>query len=722
MKDKRGPFFIFMTILMASIFISISTPVTAQAISPIPSRTDPGNATFALADLTGIGDIVLSGSSPSYNFYVPIPAEWKISGMRLHLNISHSEVLRANSTLTLQINHMPIESLPLTSNNNGPYPWDVSVPPEMLKGENIIVGLIGFMRVSDLVCDDIENAANWTRIASQSTVDFSYDSAPLSLNLNQFPYPFIRPRSLTADQVAVITPDNATSEEMSAVFDVANSLGTLETWHGLNLSTLQAMQLTNDIKTKYDAIMIGTIDRLKLFAFGVTWSLRIDSTGKLITPDNTYVPDDAGVIMIAQSPWNPEKAVMAVTGFTQAAVTNAALAMRHSQFANLVRGQYAIIPSLPEDKAASNGGPDWTNTDLAALGYSDQTVNGIGKQRISIPLNLPNGIRPQAVQVKLIFSHAPFVSTDRSYIVLSANGIPQEGLLLTSANEKKGEWTVTIPSDQLIPGKNKLEVLFDLHMRENEICTDNYFDKAWGVLHPESTIQASFEDTAVQPDLINYPSSYGKDTIVIVSPDMGGEERNGTFQLVSQLGALLGKKAPVFRIAASSQLASADLKGHSLILIGLPDKNLLLAEGLLSAPIQLEGPARTLKTRLFNLTVEDGQPVGLIQEIISPWDPTRISLLITGSNDKGIGWATGLLSNPTMIRRLRGNVAMIDEVGGLTLINSYEPEKSVSPITISHNENTGPSERTFWITLVGVLIFSIIVLFFILIRRRMALH
>jgi hypothetical protein len=721
MKIKGWSFSLSACFIMALFFASMSTSVSAQGISQSPPSDETQTAAFALADLTGIGDIVLSGSSPSYSFFIPVPVEWKLTSVVMHLSLTHSKVLRSNSTITLQINNVPVESLQLISDNIGPYEWDVNVPSEYLNGDVIFVSLIGFMRVSDNVCDDIENAANWTRIASQSTVLFSYEPLPLSLSLNQFPYPFVRTRSLTADKVLVIIPDDATGEEMSSVFDVASSLGSMGTWRGLSLSTIQEMQFTNEIKSEYDAILVGTVDRLKLASLGVTWSLRIDS-GKLVQPDNSYVPDTSGAIMIAQSPWNPDKAILAVTGFTPAAVTKAALAIRNSQFANLVRGQYAIIPSLPEDLSASTGGPDWANTDFSALGYSDQTVNGIGEQRISIPLNLPNGVQPKEIKVKLVFSHSPFVSTDRSFIVLSVNGIPQAGLYLKSENENRAEWTVTVPAGQLMPGKNKLEVMFDLHMTDNEICTDDYYDQAWAVLHRDSTIRVSFDTTAVQPDFMNYPSPFGKDTLVIVSSAMGEGERSGIFQLISHLGALLGEQARYLEMVTASQVIPVDLIGHSLIIIGLPDKNSFVADGLKSAPVQLESTSRTLKTTLFDLTIVDGQPIGLIQEIISPWDATRSALIITGTNDQGMGWATGLLSDQTVTDRLRGNIAIVDGNGGLTLVNSFEPASSVSPVAALLNDAKGPSERTLSIVLIGALVVLIAGLIFILVRRRVGQH
>ena len=721
MKKNKWLFSFSIFFVLALMVTSISTPVFAQGTASSTPADEASTSTYTLADLTGIGDIVLNGTSPSYSFYIPVPSEWQLTGMVMRLNLTHSELLRSSSTLTLQINNVPVSSLQLGSSNTGPYEWDVTIPAEYISGDVIAVSLVGFMRVTNNVCDDIENSANWIRIASQSAVDFLYTSLPLKLSLDQYPYPLIRTQSLTADTVSLIVPDDATGEEMTSAFTVASSLGSMGTWRGLTLTTLQEKQFTDEIKSQNDVLLVGTADRLNLSSLGVTWSLTVNS-GKLVKSNKSVVPDTSGVIMIAQSPWNSDKAVVAVTGSTPAAVAVAAQALRNSQFANLIHGDYAIIPSLPVDLSVSNTASDWESTTFAALGYADQTVNGIGQHRISIPLNLPNGVQPKEITVKLVFSHSPFVSTDRSYLVLSANGIPQEGLYLDAKNESQSEWTVTIPADQLIPGKNILSILFDLHLSSTEVCTDYYYDQAWAVLSRNSTVQVSFDTAAVTPDLSNYPSPFGSDTLIIVSPSLGENERNGTFQLISQMGSLLGKQSGNLQIMTSAQVKTEDLKGRSLILIGLPDKNSYLAEALKSAPVQLAGTSRTLKTTLFDLTAEDGQPVGLVQEIISPWDSTRSALLITGSNDQGMGWAAELLSTSTRIKRLSGNIAIVDKNGGLTLANSFEPAKSVTPITSQADKPKGPSERTFWLAVIAALVVVVAILILILIRRRVEHH
>lgn len=696
-----------------------SPTVTATPLAAVPANS----SRFNLSELTGIGDIVLQGTSPSYSFFFPIPQEWKLTDVTFHLEVTHSDILRPDSSLTLLANGIPVESLRLDSANQSPETWTVRLPAEMLTAESLNITFAATLRISDRICDDILNSANWVRISNQSPVVFQYDSHSPSLQFNQFPYPFIRNRSLTADQIAVVFSPQATGEEMTSVLSISSYLGTQSTWRGLNLLAVPGNQLTDPVLQKSDLVLVGTMSQITGWLKSVDWPLQNSASDGLLLPDKSAVPEDAGVLMMAVSPANPDRAVLAVTGRTASAVNMAAEALRHSQFANMSRGEYAVIPAAPRDLTAEKNGFDWSNISLAALKYSDQPVYGIGKQRISIPLELPGSLNPQEMKVHLVFSHAPFVTTDRSYLVLSANGIPQSGLYLKAENEHQYQWDVTIPGSKLVPGKNVLEVLFDLHLTDTEACDDNFTDKAWGVLHKESSIQITFSPAPPKPDLFTYPQPFGKNTLVVISPQSGEKERFGTFQLISQLGKSLGNQARFIEMKTAAQVTEETLKGHDLILIGKPDANPWVKAALKTAPIQFDNNTRTLKTSLFDLSVLDIQAVGLLQEIVSPWDKSHTVLLITGTTEDSVAWAGGLLSNSTARQKLKGDIALVDTAGTLTTLNSQVPETfPVNESAQTKKTGTDLSEKILWIALIAIVAILAIGLLVTLIRRRTAAH
>ena len=147
MKRKWG---VLLSIwVLIGLFWSLGTPLTQVLADAGPGtgEEDPSasTTTYLLSTITNASEIVLNGSSPSYTFYIPVSQQWQLTGMDLHLQVSHSDVLRENSTLTVQVNNIPVESVQLTDANAGGSQWDVTVPTELLTGDSIRVSLVGFM-------------------------------------------------------------------------------------------------------------------------------------------------------------------------------------------------------------------------------------------------------------------------------------------------------------------------------------------------------------------------------------------------------------------------------------------------------------------------------------------------------------------------------------------------------------------------------------------------
>ncbi|MBI3362372.1 MAG: cellulose biosynthesis cyclic di-GMP-binding regulatory protein BcsB, partial [Chloroflexi bacterium] len=660
--------------------------VWAAQVGPAPSvplhsvvAGTPATATYTLAQMASVTEIVLRGVSPSYFLFVPNPEEWKLTGLTLHLKVTHSSVLTADSTLTVEVNDTPVASLKLTAENVGPTTWDVTVPPELLVGEALAVKFNGYLRVSDNVCADVENVANWARIDAASTADYAFERLDYQPELARFPYPFVRNRSLATDNAVLVVPQDATGPELVPALYLAGVLNQRATWRGLKLYTLAPSELTDASRSDYDLILVGRSDRLDLIRqVGSAWPLQVGADGSFVDAAGQPVAPDTGVVMLITSPWSPGHALMAVTGKTDTAVLNAARAVRQTEFANLARGKYALIPSAPDSGAPGKELTDWSATTFQSLGYSDETVNGLGKHSVHYVLDMPNSRVPESLQVTVLFSHSPFVTTDRSYFVISANGIPQAGTYLTKDNEKQATWEVTIPGSQLVPGRNAIDLLFDLHLPDYEACDDLYLDRAWGVIHSGTSLSAKFSGAAPRPDLANFPVPFDSGAMIVMPGQPTPNERASAFQLYSELGKQLGVRTQGLEVITADQASPDKLTDRNIIMLGLPARIPLMLEALKSAPVHFDGGTRSLQTSSLKLAVADGESVGVIEELQSPWGKSATVMVITGTDDQGVGRAALLLVDPAMSSRLKGDVAIVDARGLLTSLDSRGP----APVTV----------------------------------------
>lgn len=238
-------------ILLLAILIGNFAPINAvQAeTSDAPPRQSPqhltlepisGNtAIYTLDQITGAGELVLRGSGASYTVYASIPKEWKLTGTVLRLTVTHSPVLRPDSTLTVNVNGTPVSGLGLSPENVDATAWDVTVPPELLTGKVLAVWFSSaYLRVSDDVCADILNDANWVGIASTSTFEYTFDRQPFTPELSEFPYPFIRTRALEPDAAVMVLPSGATGTELIPAFYLSSAMGAQATYRGISLYAL----------------------------------------------------------------------------------------------------------------------------------------------------------------------------------------------------------------------------------------------------------------------------------------------------------------------------------------------------------------------------------------------------------------------------------------------------------------------------------------------------
>lgn len=114
-------------------------------------------------------DLVLKGINPKYDFYLPTLPQ--LSNGEVRLNLSFSPYLRDDSTLTVLINDIPYKTFKVRE-----------IPPLLRipfirKGDRdfVKVSLLGNLRVSNNVCEDVFSDKVWLVVGKNSTVEFKYD-------------------------------------------------------------------------------------------------------------------------------------------------------------------------------------------------------------------------------------------------------------------------------------------------------------------------------------------------------------------------------------------------------------------------------------------------------------------------------------------------------------------------------------------------------------------
>lgn len=677
-------FFVFMIL-----FGALATTPPAKVLAQGADLSE----TFTLAQLTAaqppFGDVVLQGIRSSSTVFLPLPEEWNMKRMVVRLTFSHSSIMKTSSTLTVMANESPVASVRLTPENEQNGRLEVRIPPELLKGETLSLRFAGTMRIADDYCDDIYNLGNWVRISSLSTVEYGYEQLVIEPNVGRLPYPIINIRSPKIDTALFVTPANPTPQEMIPMYHLASYFSSQQTFRGFSLLTVAMNEAAPAILDKYNMVWVGRVDRLPMLRdIAPKLPLKINEQGTFLSADSR----DVGIIMLATSPWNNGRSVLIVTGATDTAVTNAAKAIRQPEFAKIARGGYALVPTAPIETATplllETGA-----TTFRALGYTTQTVRGIGKHTLSYVLPTPNWRSPESLKVVVSFSHSPLVSNDESYLVLSNEGIPQSGIYLTKDNVEPTKWTVNIPASQLTAGDNRIDLTFELHFDRDDPrrCDEDLWDHAWGVIHDVSTAEVKLTDNMPELFLTNFPVPFDTGTIVVLPRQMGVEQRAAAFKMFTELGRSVGIRARAFDLMLENQVTEDMLRRQSAILLGRPTENQWVAAALRSAPLKFDGYVRSLDVAALKLVIADTASVGVLEIMPSPWVRQRAVLIITGTDDRGVGIAGNILIDPKLDRTLRGDVAVADSTGYLTTLDSRRPTPVPPIISVGGSTPVAPS-------------------------------
>ena len=686
--------------------------------------------TFTLNDLLSAPgqivpqDIVMQGRQASNGVVIPLPEDWNVKRMVVRLNFTHSSIMKNTSTLTLTANDTPVGSVRLTPENELNGKLDVRVPPEVLKGESVTLKFIATMRITDDYCDDLNNMGNWVRVSSLSTVEYGYEQLVLEPNVGRLPFPFINPRSVKIDTALFVTPANPTPQEMVPMYYLASYFSSQMTFRGMNLLSLPINEVTPTILDKYNLVWIGRSDRLpQLKDIAGKLPLKINDQGTFLAADSR----DVGIIMLAASPWNTGRSILIITGATDTAVANAAKAIRQPDFVKVARGSYALVPTTPVEPPTSlllEGGI----TTFKTLGYPTETVNGIGKHTLTYTLATPNWRTPESVKLTIAMAHSPFTTNDLSYLTLAINGVPQSGVYLNKDNIQPSKWTVTIPASQLTAGDNRLELTYELHFDKDERrCDEDVWAQAWGVIYDTTTVEAKFSDATPELFLTSFPVPFDSGTMIVLPRQMGVEQRAATFKLFNELGRSIETRVRAFEVTTADQVTEDMLKRQSAILLGRPTENQWVAAALRSAPLKFDGFVRSLDIPSLKLVVADTSSVGVLEIMTSPWNKQKAVLIITGTDDKGVGLAGAILVDPKLDKSLKGDVAVADSTGFLTTLDSRRPT-TVAAITTG-NGTSGATTTTTTVsgptlTITQIIIGLMLVIFVgalvvILIRRGM---
>ena len=699
-------------------------------------QTDGSPATLSFAML-GQTDILMRGPYSTTNLRFGLPINWAFEeGATLQLMVTANLVTDAASTvaegqpigasLNVSFNRSQIALIPLTAGQNIVY--DIPIPPAALSprlddGRHVLELLLD----ADTDCDPNLLHQTSISISSASQFTFPYTEQTPAINLEQLPRPIFQRDSVYPIEAILIVPDQPSAQEMQAALIAAAGLGRMSDSQ-LPFSLVSSSQITEETLTASNLIFLGKAENLSLLR-DVELPAPLSTDGF----DTQGGQPDDGILQIAVSPWNTGRALMVVSGNTDAGVVKAAQALSYGSIQTVSDTNLAIVtdvapPNIEDESITLDALTSATHT-FRDLGYGVATLAGLGKSEFVVDFYVTPGlIAENDSYLDLVFNNSALLSFERSGLNVSLNGNLIGSLRFSDETASTATQRIKLSPSLVLPGSNQLRIQAELAAPTN--CGLAEATNLWASILPESTLYLPLQQAPVDFNIVQNLNSYPYPFANIPTLSNTGfilpKNNPASWAVASEIAFGLGGRvrgAVIDLAAAFDDAVPEDLRNsRDLILIGLPSELTLISElkDSLPAPFETGQNIPIIDNQQVSYRFPPDTSIGYLQLLPSPWNSSRTILAVVGSTDEGVGLAGNALSDPLLRSRLAGNFALVsaenisvaDTRTGLGMGGIAEnPDVISEPVVPEVNPSpTVPAARPTWILpAVGVLVFLILV-------------
>lgn len=698
-------------------------------------QADGSPATLSFAML-GQTDILMRGPYSTTSLRFGLPMNWAFEeSANLQLMITSSLVTDAASpvaegqpigaSLNVSFNRNQIALIPLTAGENIVY--DIPIPPDALiptlnDGRHVLELLLD----ADTDCDPNLLHQTSISISSASQFTFPYIEQTPEINLEQLPRPIFQRDSVYPVDTVLIVPDQPSAQEMQAALIAAAGLGRMSDTQ-LPFSLLSSGQITEETLAASNLIFMGKAENLSL--------LRDVELPAPLATDGFDAPDsqpDDGILQIAVSPWNTGRALMVVSGNSDAGVVKAAQALSYGSIQTVSDTNLAIVtdvapPNIEDGNVTLDALTSATHT-FRDLGYGVATLAGLGRSEFVVDFYVTPGlIAGNDSYLDLVFNNSALLSFERSGLNVSLNGNLIGSLRFSDETAGTATQRIKISPSLVLPGSNQLRIQAELAAPTN--CGLAESTNLWASILPESILylplqQAPVDFNTVQ-NLNAYPYPFANIPTLSNTAFILPANNPASWAVASEIAFGLGGRvrgAVIDLAAVFDDAVPEDLRNsRDLILVGLPSELALISElnESLPAPFETGQNIPVVDNQQVSYRFPPDTSIGYLQLLASPWNSSRTILAVVGSTNDGVGLAGNALADPVLRSRLAGNFALVtaenisvaDTRTGLGMGGIAEnPEVISEPVVPEPNTSPVPAARPTWILpAVGVLVFLILV-------------
>lgn len=598
------------------------------------------------------------------------PRHWQVDSAKVQIRFRHSPALYAErSNLTVRLNNIHLGSVPLNRAADEIGNVLFEVPPEVIQDYNTIVMQVQQHTSPD--CSDPADPALWTEILPDSQVIINYRPQAIALDLANYPYPFLNDLGLDADRLTYLQPQTSDDVWMTAAARFQAAAARLTNFRSIQTRLVQSL---DEVNAGESLVIIGTPTTQPLLA-SLALPFAIENN-QLLDGGGAVLPDNVGVVLLTTTA-DSSHPVLVATGNDARGVLKAVQALVQPSDRQLLTGQAAIISEVAE--VDSPDPRDWpgylpqnvSRFRLSALSkadstpFEDVTVNGLPiPPAVQIPFKgLPSNQFLKGSTFTLRYSYSPNVNPARSSVSIRLDGQGLGGERLRNVNGGSDSITVNIPPQLVTPASN-LEVQFFTYPRTALSCGDIPDQSMWATVHSDSSFKLNRTSLVQLPDLnllqTGYPLTAPQDLaeMTFVLPERPNPAELLTLlQASSRFGRL--SQADSVKLGAYSAVSLPEAARQRSNLVGIGSRDRFPLPQLFEQPTGFALGEQFLRRQARSQVQALPDEAGVIAAAISPWNPERILLGLTGQTEAGLTDVQQVFYQDFLFSRLAGDTLLV---------------------------------------------------------------
>lgn len=651
-------------------------------------------------------DVTINGVIGSTERFFNVSQNWDVKDLKLNLVYTKSELLDVNySTITVFINGEPVSSKRLDGDRKYQDKWQVNIPKELVKSGYNSISIKAYKTISDKICRDDSNTANWLVIHKQSDIELNYSLKSNSNEIKDYNSIFTNIGNEEYVDTTFVLPDKYNSNELSSIMNLSLNMG----------QKLKADNFKLDVKLK---------SNLKEYNNNIIYVGGTNDTStdflNLLSNDEKNQAKNKAVIKQVISPFNKDKRMILIISDNSKALENVTKLICNNELLNELNSSSFIID---ETKDVSEIKKDTKNKlTLNDLGYNDFLLKGPFSQETNFDVSIPkNKISTAGSILNLKFRYAKNLDFGRSLVTVYVNDKPISSKKLSLEKADNDNLEVNLPTDVL--GKNyyKIKVVFNLELKDL-MCVTRDTDNPWAYILDSSFIKFDFKDNN-SLNFKSYPYPFidnqqANDINVVVSKNLNSSDLSNIANIIGNMGRDAVYNTGNLNVLTDSEFLNTNKKGN-LIVIGTPDDNSILKDINKDLYIKFDKNFSGFENndKIKFLDDKYSKQLSTIQLINSPYSKSNSAIIVSSLDKNSLSSSVRYLSDNNLTRDLKGDAGVVNRDGGIQDINFKENNtKDEEPEDNSTKFKLEKSSLTF-ILIAGFLFLTVIISAILLILK-----